>query len=67
MNVIIDQMSADKDPELGTAVQLSNVLRLLLDPEKMVTSVNKSEKTDFLNYFYKNCMHSLIGGRIFNV
>ena len=24
---------------------------------KSIFSVNKSEKTDFLNHFYKHCMH----------
>ena len=61
MNVIIEQMNCDKDPGLGNAGQLTNVVRMLLDPENMLTSVNKSEKTDFLNFFYKHCMHFLIG------
>ena len=61
MNVIIEQMTCDTDPEMGNAVQLTNIIRMLLDPENMLTSVNKSEKTDFLNYFYKHCMHVLIG------
>ena len=60
MNVIIEQMNCDTDPEMGNAVQLTNIIRMLLDPENMLTSVNKSEKTDFLNYFYKHCMHVLI-------
>ena len=33
------------------------IIRTLLDPENMLASVNKSEKTDFLNHFYKHCMH----------
>jgi protein phosphatase-4 regulatory subunit 3 len=60
MNVIIEQMSLDTDPEMGNAAQLTNIIRMLLDPENMLTSVKKSEKTDFLNFFYKNCMHLLI-------
>ena len=60
MNVIIEQMTCDSDPEMGNAVQLTNIIRMLLDPENMLTSVNKSEKTDFLNYVYKHCMHVLI-------
>ncbi len=71
MNVIIEQMTCDSDPEMGNAVQLTNIIRMLLDPENMLTSVNKSEKTDFLNYFYKHCMHVLISkyivdGQLFN-
>lgn len=61
MNVIIEQMMCDNDPELGGAVQLSGILKILLDPETMLTSSNKSEKTDFLNYFYKHSVHVLIG------
>ena len=61
MNVIIEQMTCDSDPEMGGAVQLMGIIRTLLDPENMLASVNKSEKTDFLNYFYKHCMHVFIG------
>ena len=50
----------DSDPELGGAVQLSGILRLLLDPENMLASINKSEKADFLNFFYKHSMHVLV-------
>ena len=64
MNVIIEQMTCDSDPEMGGAVQLTGIIRTLLDPENMLASVNKSEKTDFLNYFYKHCMHVFIGKMI---
>ena len=63
MNVIIEQMTIDSDPEMGNAVQLMGIIRQLLDPENMLASANKSEKTDFLNYFYKHCMHVFIGER----
>lgn len=78
-------MISDPDPDLGMAVQLSSILRLLLDPENMlatsmvnvsssvtlsdidhdqsltdVVSLQKSEKTDFLNFFYKRCMSVLL-------
>ena len=35
---------------------------MLLKLEKCMSifSVNKSEKTDFLNHFYKHCMHGKI-------
>ena len=45
---------------MGAAVQLMGIIRTLLDPENMLASVNKSEKTDFLNHFYKHCMHGKI-------
>lgn len=61
LNIIIEQMICDTDPELGGAVQLMGVLRILLDPENMLASVNKSEKTDFLNFFYKHSVQILIG------
>jgi len=61
MNVIIEQMLCDSDPELGGAIQLSGILKTILDPETMLTSSNKGEKTDFLNYFYKHSVHVLIG------
>ena len=59
---IAEQMTFDSDPEMGGAVQLMYIIRDLLDPENMLGAVNnKQEKTDFLNYFYKHCMHVLIG------
>ena len=61
MNVIIEQMSCDNDPEMGNGVQLTGIIRTLLDPENMLASPKQSEKTDFLNFFYKHCMHVFIG------
>merc|ERR1719189_751601 len=67
MNVVIEQMTCDNDPEMGGAVQLMYIIRDLLDPENMLGAVNnKQEKTDFLNYFYKHCMHVLIGPLLTN-
>nr|CAG4651615.1 EOG090X01QS [Triops cancriformis] len=66
LNIIIEQLMCDRDPELGGAVQLSGILRLLLDPENMLASVNKSEKTDFLNFFYKHSMQVLIAPLLAN-
>ena len=60
MNVIIEQMSCDNDPEMGNGVQLTGIIRTLLDPENMLASPKQSEKTDFLNFFYKHCMHGKI-------
>jgi len=61
LNVIIRELVSDKDPGMGGAVQLSGVLRLLIDPENMLAALNKSEKSDFLNLFYKHSIHILIG------
>ncbi|CAG7720631.1 unnamed protein product [Allacma fusca] len=66
LNVIIKQLINDKDPELGGAVQLCGVLRILIDPENMLTALNKTEKADFLNLFYKQSMHVLIAPLIAN-
>ena len=56
-----DYQHSVRTPDMGAAVQLMGIIRTLLDPENMLASVNKSEKTDFLNYFYKHCMHVFIG------
>ncbi|KAM9810193.1 serine/threonine-protein phosphatase 4 regulatory subunit 3B isoform 1-T1 [Syngnathus typhle] len=59
INVVIKQMICDSDPELGGAVQLMGLLRTLIDPENMLASINKTEKTEFLSFFYKYCMQVL--------
>ncbi|KAE8280805.1 Serine/threonine-protein phosphatase 4 regulatory subunit 3-B [Larimichthys crocea] len=51
INVVIKQMICDSDPELGGAVQLMGLLRTLIDPENMLASTNKTEKTEFLSFF----------------
>ncbi|XP_029449606.1 serine/threonine-protein phosphatase 4 regulatory subunit 3B isoform X3 [Rhinatrema bivittatum] len=59
INVVIEQMICDTDPELGGAVQLMGILRTLIDPENMLATANKTEKSEFLNFFYNHCMHVL--------
>ncbi|XP_049640733.1 serine/threonine-protein phosphatase 4 regulatory subunit 3B isoform X2 [Suncus etruscus] len=59
INVVIEQMICDTDPELGGAVQLMGLLRTLIDPENMLATTNKTEKSEFLNFFYNHCMHVL--------
>ncbi|XP_036353937.2 serine/threonine-protein phosphatase 4 regulatory subunit 3B isoform X2 [Ochotona princeps] len=59
INVLIEQMICDTDPELGGAVQLMGLLRTLIDPENMLATTNKTEKSEFLNFFYNHCMHVL--------
>ncbi|XP_071034049.1 serine/threonine-protein phosphatase 4 regulatory subunit 3A isoform X2 [Parasteatoda tepidariorum] len=63
LNIIIEQMICDPDPEMGRAVHLCGIIKILLDPENMLATVNKS---DFLNYFYKHCMHVLIAPMLAN-
>uniref|UniRef100_A0A2R8ZAF7 Protein phosphatase 4 regulatory subunit 3C n=1 Tax=Pan paniscus TaxID=9597 RepID=A0A2R8ZAF7_PANPA len=57
INVIIKQMICDTEPELGGAVHLMVVLHTLLDPRNMLTTPEKSERSEFLHFFYKHCMH----------
>ncbi|CAG5121155.1 unnamed protein product [Candidula unifasciata] len=59
INLVIEQMVNDTDPELGGAVQLIGILRLLLDPENMMATASKTEKSEFLSFFYKHSMHVL--------
>ncbi|KAM9315386.1 serine/threonine-protein phosphatase 4 regulatory subunit 3B [Gastrophryne carolinensis] len=59
INVVIEQMICDTDPELGGAVQLMGLLRTLIDPENMLATANKTEKSEFLNFFYNHCMQVL--------
>lgn len=66
INIAINEMLSDSEPELGGAVQLMGVIKILIDPETMITSVNKSEKTDFLNLFYKHSMVMITGEFIFS-
>ena len=61
MNIIVEQMICDNDSQLDGAVLLMDILRILLDPENMFSSVNESHKTDFLNLFYKHSVQILIG------
>uniref|UniRef100_F6TC91 Uncharacterized protein n=1 Tax=Ciona intestinalis TaxID=7719 RepID=F6TC91_CIOIN len=64
LNLVIDQMICDPDPELSCAMQLTGLLRVLLDPENMMA--NKNEKTEFLGFFYRNCMHVLMAPLLAN-
>ena len=59
INLVIEQMISDADPELGGAMQLMGIIRLLVDPENMLGTTNKTEKSEFLNFFYKHSMHVL--------
>ncbi|XP_065220042.1 serine/threonine-protein phosphatase 4 regulatory subunit 3 [Planococcus citri] len=66
VNVIIEQLICDNDPELARAVQLMSNLRILIDPETMLHMINKSEKTEFLSYFYKHSIQLLIAPLLAN-
>lgn len=60
INLVIEQMTSDTDPELAGAVHLMGLFRALLDPENMMSTPSKCEKSKFLNFFYKHCIHNLI-------
>lgn len=45
INLIIEHMICDTDPELGGAVQLMGLLRTLVDPENMLATANVSVYT----------------------
>ena len=61
VNIMIEQVICDTDPELARAVQLMSSLRVLIDPDNMLAIINKTEKTEFLSYFYKHSIQLLIG------
>ncbi|XP_039079023.1 serine/threonine-protein phosphatase 4 regulatory subunit 3B-like [Hyaena hyaena] len=60
INLVIEQMTSDTDPELAGAVHLMGLFRALLDPENMMSTPSKCEKSKFLNFFYKHCIHNFI-------
>ncbi|KAL9891856.1 serine/threonine-protein phosphatase 4 regulatory subunit 3 [Glossina fuscipes] len=61
LNIAIEQMLTDSEPELGVAVQLMGIIKILLEPENMLT-----EKGDFLNFFYKHSIQTLIAPLLLN-
>ncbi|KAL7073391.1 hypothetical protein ACQ4LE_007251 [Meloidogyne hapla] len=56
INKLINHMLSDKDPEFTSAHQIANAIRILLDPESIVS---KGEKGEFLQMFYKRAMNTL--------
>lgn len=66
LNLILEQMVCDRDPEVGSAVQLSGIIRVLVDPDNMMAALNRSEKTEFLSFFYKHCIHNLVAPLLAN-
>lgn len=58
LKLVIEHITTDQDPELGTATQLSCIIRLLLDPENMPG--DGLGRYSFLDFFYCTCMQSLV-------
>ncbi|XP_006085746.1 serine/threonine-protein phosphatase 4 regulatory subunit 3B-like [Myotis lucifugus] len=60
INLVIKQMICDTDPEQAGALHIMKLLRLVLDPDNMIAMPHKCERSIFLNFFYKQCMHNII-------
>lgn len=58
LKLVIEHITTDQDPELGTATQLACIIRLLLDPDNMPSDANG--KHLFLEFFYYTCIQSLV-------
>ncbi|OQV18830.1 Serine/threonine-protein phosphatase 4 regulatory subunit 3 [Hypsibius exemplaris] len=56
VHIIRQAVVNDPDPQAACAMQILTIMRLLLDPENMLSSPNKNEKTEFLTFFYKRCI-----------
>jgi len=59
LNIMLMQMVIDCDIEMGGAVQIMGILRILLDPENMTSNQNKAERAEFLSFFYKHSISFL--------
>ncbi|KAF6767780.1 hypothetical protein AHF37_06055 [Paragonimus kellicotti] len=60
INLMINQLLADSDPELSDAFLLSYMLRILIDPDNMNNPGVRGEKSEFLGFFYKRCFNTLV-------
>lgn len=58
LKLVIEHITTDQDPELGTATQLSCIIKLLLDPENMPGDT--IGKHSFMEFFYYTCLQSLV-------
>ncbi|VDN29250.1 unnamed protein product, partial [Gongylonema pulchrum] len=60
LNKLIDYMLTDRDPELTSAATMVKVMQSLLDPDNMIATQNaKSERHEFLTFFYRRSMETL--------
>ncbi|CAD6197065.1 unnamed protein product [Caenorhabditis auriculariae] len=58
LNRVIVHMLNDKDPDLTTGSQAALMLKILLDPDNMVTM--KAERSEFLQMFYTKSIQTMI-------
>ncbi|VDL78001.1 unnamed protein product [Nippostrongylus brasiliensis] len=66
LNRLLIHMQTDRDPELTSGSQVSQVLRTLLDPDNMV-SMQKSDRSEFLSLFYQRSIFTLVRPMMENV
>ncbi|XGW05011.1 hypothetical protein V3C99_015860 [Haemonchus contortus] len=66
LNRLLVHMQTDRDPELTSGSQVSQVLRTLLDPDNMV-SMQKSDRSEFLSLFYQRSIYTLVRPMMDNV
>ncbi|KAK2497545.1 hypothetical protein MC885_000521 [Smutsia gigantea] len=59
ITLVTKQMICDTDPELEGAVHIMELLRALLDPNNMLTTLDTFDRCEFLCFFYKHCMRNL--------
>ncbi|XP_034340670.1 protein PPP4R3C1-like [Arvicanthis niloticus] len=57
INVMIEQMICDANPEFSLGIIMTTVLHILLDIENIRVTAKKRK---FLNFFYTHCMSNLI-------
>lgn len=57
INIVIERVV--NHPGCNAEGTLFGLLRTLIDPENMLRSLNRLEKSEFLQFFYKNAMHRL--------
>ena len=58
INLVIEQMISDPDPELGGAMQLMGVIKTLVDPENMVKSVRSFVVNHTVVFYLSQCTHA---------
>ena len=58
INIVIERVV--KDPGCNAEGTLFGLLRTLIDPENMLRSLNRLEKSEFLQFFYKVRLYNVI-------
>ncbi|CAJ0573094.1 unnamed protein product, partial [Mesorhabditis spiculigera] len=58
LNLLICHMLNDRDAELSSAEQVFQALRTIIDPDNM--GANKTERGEFLVFFYRRCINTVV-------